>query len=502
MGTTNAAPIIHTSAGSLAGEASDGIYAFKGIPYAQPPIGKLRWRPPQTDVAWDGVRDATQFADDCVQIYSPVPRIDSMGSRASGMSEDCLYLNVWTPSDSDGANLPVYVWFHGGGFVRGSAAEPSYDGASLASRGAVVVSVNYRLGAFGFFAHPELTRESDHGASGNYGLMDVIAALEWVRDNISAFGGDPNRVAISGQSAGGAIVGNLLVSPLAKGLFERAIPMSPGTFRPLAELSQAEEYGLMAGPDIDALRRLDADQIMALHANYVPKARGLTTPRILRPIVDGWVMPEQEMDLFMSGRFHAVPLLVGTCTDEGSMLVGNSQMETVSDFTEFLKANFGDQADDAIALYPAQTDNDVLPAYELALGDSQFHYATRSLGRVYSAVLPQTYRYLFTRQTGGQTRPAEHCDDILYVFGTLEKCASQLGINPPTQEETQLSRTMQDAWVRFMSTGNPNGPGLTNWPPYDAQADTVLEFNDDIAIKHQFRGEHMALLDRTYNLFQ
>ena len=317
-----------------------------------------------------------------MQIPSPVPRLDSGRTRAPGLSEDCLYLNIWTPSVETNTALPVYVWFHGGGFVRGSGAEPAYDGASLARRGVVVVTVNYRLGAFGFMAHPALSRESEHGASGNYGLLDTIAALKWVRENIAAFGGDPDRVTISGQSAGGAIVGNLLVSPLANGLFQRVIAMSPGSFRPLATLHDAEKYGLVAGTDITALRALDAKAVLALNANYAPKSRGLTTPRVLRPIVDGWSMPLQETDLFVSGRFSQVPLMVGTCEDEGSMLVGNSQIATLAQFEEFMNANFGAYAKDALAAYRATRDEEVLPAYENALADTQFQYAARSMARI------------------------------------------------------------------------------------------------------------------------
>lgn len=498
-----AQPVAKTECGDLAGDRTqDGVFVYRGIPYASPPLRALRWRPPVPPARWSGVRQATEFAPDCVQVPSPVWRLDSGRSRAPGLSEDCLYLNVWTPSDQPDANLPVYVWFHGGGFVRGSAAEPAYDGASLARRGMIVVSVNYRLGAFGFLAHPSLAKESANGSSGNYGLLDTIAALRWIRDNISAFGGDPGRVTISGQSAGGAIVGSLLVSPLARGLFQRVIAQSPGSFRPLGSLEDAQSVGLHAGEDIEALRALPAEAVLALNGNYVPKARGLTTPRMLRPIVDGWVIPEQETALFLDGRFAQVPLIVGTCEDEGSMLVGNSQLPTVEAYRAFMELNFRDRAEEALELYPAATDADILPSYEAALGDTQFHYAARSMARASAAHQPDTYRFLFTRQTGGISRPAEHCDEMMYAFGTLDESAKTLGLESPSEEERALSETIQDAWIRFAATGNPNGGGMTNWPRYDAATDQTIEFGRSIEISHGFRSRHMDFLDRTYGFFQ
>jgi carboxylesterase type B len=494
--------LVTVEEGVLRGTGSaNGVCVFRAIPYAAPPVGPLRWCPPRPASGWQGARDATRFADDCTQVYPAIPTLDAGRSQAPGKSEDCLYLNVWTPHPGGQAKLPVLVWFHGGGFVRGSAAEPTYDGVSLAGQGVVVVSVNYRLGAFGFFAHPELSRESGRGASGNYGLMDTIAALRWIRANIAAFGGDPDCVTISGQSAGGAIVGNLLVSPEAKGLFQRAIPMSPGSFRPLATLADAEQYGLMAGDDIAALRQLDAAAVLALNANYVPKARGLTTPRMLRPIVDGWIIPRQEIDMFLAGQFHPVPLLVGTCEDEGSMLVGSSKMDSLTEFQSFIAANFGAQAQDALALYPAATDADVLPAYEVALGDSQFQYAARGMGRVMAPVQRDTYRYYFTRRMSGLLRPAQHCDDIPFVFGTLDTAAQTLGLGEQGAGERALSATMQAAWVRFMASGNPNGPGVPIWPAYHGDADQALEFGDHIRLVERLRRPQMDLLDRTYGLF-
>lgn len=500
MSKVLARPEVGTQSGRVAGEAIGGVHIFRGISYAAPPVGDLRWKPPQAPTSWDGVRDATQFAADCPQVYSPTPRIDSSRSRAPGMSEDCLYLNIWAPGDSAGEKAPVYVWFPGGGFIRGSAAEPTYDGQALARRGIVVVTVNHRVGAFGFLAHPGLTTESEHGASGNYGLLDTIAALRWIRDNIAAFGGDPDRVTISGQSSGGALVGNLFVSPLAKGLFQRVIAQSPGSFRPLGELKDAEAYGLKAGSDVASMRQLSVKDVLALAANYVPKARGLTTPRLLRTIVDGWSMPEQESELFVTGRFANVPLICGTCEDEGGLFVGRGEMATVEDYRAFMHANFRDNVEEALALYPAMTDAEVRPSYEAALGDTQFHYAARSMARVSSRVQPNTYRFLFTHRTGGAIRPAQHCDELPYVFGTLDDVSAHLGLKQPTEQERALAETLQDAWRRFMATGNPNGGSITNWPAYDPEQDQFIEFGDKVTLKSGHRLAHMALLDRNYCL--
>lgn len=486
--------------GKLAGGHADGVFVYLGIPYAAPPIGALRWRPSQPPAAWTGVRDATRFANDCMQVYAAPPSLDSGRTQAPGMSEDCLYLNVWTPVDETGARLPVYVWFHGGSFVRGSAAEPVYDGAAMARRGIVVVSVNYRLGAFGFFAHPALTGASGNAASGNYALLDAIAALRWIRNNIESFGGDPAQVVVGGQSAGGAIVGNLLVSPLAEGLFQRAVAMSPGSFRPLGELREAEQYGMRAGNDIDALRRFTAAQVLALNTSYVPKARGLTTPRMLRPIVDGWVIPEQETTLFLAGKFANVPLLVGGCADEGSLLAIGSRMDTLEAYVAFMRLNFGARADEALALYAAHSDAEVARAYAAALGDSQFHYAARSMARVFAKAQPNTYRYLFTRKIGSTARPAGHCDELSYVFGTLEEGSKTLNLRPPNEAERATQQVMQETWVRFIATGDPNGGAIKNWPRYRPGTDDVLQFGETTHVIRNPRGANMDLLDRTYGL--
>jgi carboxylesterase type B len=492
-------PLVQVEQGVLAGTGGD-VHVFKGVPFAAPPVGALRWRPPKPAAAWVGIADASPFGPDALQETNAAPRLDRGRSLADRMAEDCLYLNIWAPADAKAGTLPVMVWFHGGGFVCGSGAEPIYDGTALARRGAVVVTVNYRLGMFGYFAHPKLTAESPAGASGNYGLLDNIAALEWVRDNIEAFGGDARNVTIFGQSAGGANVALLMVSPLAKGLFHKAILQSPGSFRPLGSLAEAEALGDAIDPDVERLRAAPAEDILALNARYVPKSRGLTTPRMLRPICDGWSVPEQESALFLSGRYQTVPMIVGSCVDEGSIVIGASPIRTVEAYEAFIRANFGGQGDEALAHYPVNGDRSVRQAYVAALGDTQFQYAARCLARVSAERQPKTFRYLFSRRTGGGQVEAAHLDELPYVFGTLDRTGGLLP--PPTSDDLALSDLIQETWTRFAKAGDPNGAGMPSWPVYAADSDPYLDFGTVTRLRNAFRLSEMDFLDRVYGLFQ
>src|SRR4051812_33487240 len=305
--------VVDAPCGTLRGAVSAGVAAFKGIPYAAPPVGPLRWCPPEAPPRWSGVRDALAFGPDFPQAANP--RL-----RAPRQDEDCLHVNVWAPVDSAPGSLPVMVWFHGGGFTAGSGSDARSDGALLAARGVVVVSFNYRSGLFGFFAHPALSAESAHRTSGNYGLLDQMAALRWVADNIAAFGGDPSRVCAFGVSAGSASISLLLASPAAQGLFHSAILHSPGAGRPLATLAEAEAAGMRLGRDLQQLRALGARELFEQTAQLNPAVRGLTTPRVLRPIQDGWLLPNDERAVFKSGRIRPMPLMVGSNADEGSLL--------------------------------------------------------------------------------------------------------------------------------------------------------------------------------------
>jgi para-nitrobenzyl esterase len=319
--------LVETGSGRVAGTPGE-ISIFKGIPFAAPPIGEFRWRPPAPVKPWLGVRPALEAGPDPMQVPLPMS-----AARTRPMSEDCLTLNIWTPASRGGENLPVMVWIPGGSFVAGSGADPMCDGENLTRKGVVLVTINYRVGLFGFLAHPALTAESEHYASGNYGLLDQIAALQWIRDNIGAFGGNPNRVTAIGVSAGSASISLLMTSPLGRALFHQAILESPGSFRPLADLEEASRAGQMLGNDVTAMRALSADDILSRTSQFVPRVRGLTTPRVLRPIRDGWVIDRQERDAYLTGRFAAVPMVVGSNFDEGGLFVGAWPVKTEAIFT-------------------------------------------------------------------------------------------------------------------------------------------------------------------------
>jgi para-nitrobenzyl esterase len=476
-------PIVTTSFGLLRGsDLSHGVHAFKGIPYAASPVGDLRWRPPQPAQAWSGIRDAQAFGPDFPQAPNPL-------MRAPRQDEDCLYLNVWTPARAAPGPLPVMVWLHGGGFAGGSGSDLRCDGAMMASRGAVVVTFNYRSGLFGFLAHPALSRESEQGVSGNYGLLDQLAALAWVRDNIAAFGGDPKRVTVFGVSAGSASISLLLTSPLARGLFHRAILHSPGAGRPLATLPQAEQAGRALGDDIQALRNLPSADLFSKTSLLSPKVRGLTTPRVLRPIHDGWVLAEDERAAFKAGHVQSVPVIVGSNADEGTLLTKAWPLETLHDYEAQLRTNFAGAEEQARALYPASEDAHARLRVADMFADTQFNYGTRLLAQTMAAREPRTWRYVFTRRPPAQPDGPHHGQEVAYVFGNLEAV-------PGADEcDRVLSEAMMGAWMAFARCGDPNGPGLADWPAYRAAADNHLEFGDRIAPGARWRSAQLDFLD-------
>ena len=482
--------MVQIDSGALAG--TDGaVRSFKGIPFAAPPVGELRWRPPQAVTPWTGVRAATAFGPDC-------PQAPSGASRGAGRGEDCLHLSVWTPARRADERLPVMVWMHGGGFTAGTSADTRSDGEKLARRGVVVVAANYRVGLFGFLAHPDLSRDSAQGVSGNYGLLDQIAALQWVQRNIAAFGGDPARVTAFGVSAGSASLGLLLTSPQIPGLLHQVILESPGTFRPLAGLADAEALGSSLAPDVAALRGLSADALFAKTAQAVPAMRGLTSPRVLRPIRDGWVIPEDERPAYLGGRFHTVPMIIGNNSDEGSMLTASWTVRTLADYRTLMAENFGAMADEALALYPAASDDDVRRCVADAFADTQFNFGVRGAARASLCHQPRTWRYVFTRRrAGGGTLP-NHGDEVGYVFGNL--AASRGGEPLPFDANDEyVSNAMMEAWVRFATSGDPNGGSLPPWPVYDMTSDPYREFGDTIGTGNGWRSRHMDFLDRFYD---
>jgi para-nitrobenzyl esterase len=477
-------PLVVTRAGSVSGTGGE-IETFKGVPYAAPPLGTLRWRAPEPAKPWKGVRDATRFGDDCMQR----PYVISTGQKTS---EDCLTLTVWTQGHNPGAHRPVMVYLYGGGFIGGSAAYPLYDGAKLAAKGVVVVGLNYRVGIFGFLAHPALSAESPHKASGNYGLLDQIAALQWVKDNIAAFGGDPSQVTVFGESAGAMSIAVLMTSPLAKGLFSQAILHSPA-LPELAPLAAAEKSGAALGTDLTALRRMSATELLKHNDDFYPTSLGggLMSMSFPAPIIDGYVLPAQPRAQFAAGTVNAVPAIVGIAADEGRMF---SSKQTLPSYRAWVKEKFGRSSEKMLALNPAETDAAANTAAAAILGDAEFGEAARLIARTLSQHQPKTYFYLFSRGVAGRALPATHSEVLPFVFGSLDK-PSFIPHDPPDATDLKLSETMQEAWTRFAASGDPNGSGLPRWPNYDRASDPYLEFGTQIRAGHAYRAAQVDALE-------
>lgn len=491
MGETRGYVTVETQAGALRGWQLREGAVFRGIPYAAPPVGPLRWRAPQPLPGWHGVRDALEFGPD-------FPQAPNTRFRAPRQDEDCLSLNVWTPTLDRGAALPVLVWLHGGGFTGGSGSDVRCDGERLAAEGAVVVTLNYRSGLFGFLAHPALSRESDAGVSGNYGLLDQLAALAWVRDNIEAFGGDAARITVFGVSAGSASISLLLVAPQAKGLFHRAILHSPGAGRPLASLADAERAGRALGDDLAALRALPAAEVLARTSLLNPAVRGLTTPRVLRPIRDGWLLPEDERPAMQGGRMHAMPLIVGSNRDEGTLLTRTWPVDTLDAWRKQVDHNFGPAAAEAAALYPARSDAEARAAVAAMFADTQFNYGTRLLARSMARLAQPTWKYLFTRRRPGQADGPHHGEEVAHAFGNVE--AGGRGETVRSDErDAALSRMMRRAWVAFAAQGDPNAAGLPRWDEYRAEDDNHLELGDEVRSGAAWRRAQLDFLERFYS---
>lgn len=494
--------IVKIDSGLVAGSGVT-VRLYKGIPFAAPPTGDLRWKPPQPVKPWKGIRVSRTFPLNCPQV-----------ALISGQqSEDCLGLNVWTPAHSAADKLPVMVWIHGGGFEIGAGSQSVYDGEALASQGVVLVSINYRLGIFGFMGHPALSAESPQGVSGNYGLLDMVAGLQWVKRNIGAFGGDPDNVTIFGESAGGTAVCSLMVMPAAKGLFNKAISQSAAWINvPISHLKESwygrialEKYGERLG-DLAALRGKTTAEILKLAG--MPDATGERSARgeTYLPVVDGHVLPDEPARLFAAGTFHHVPVIAGTNADEGTLL-GGPRVRNLETLRAWASKEFGSLADSLLAAYPAASDADAYGAAALAAGDYLFLQGTRSVLRAASKANEKTYQYYFSRVTGVGRRlkwGAYHASEIAYVFSTLPD--SPYGTTPAlfgdfsveansyNDADAKLSTAMSAAWVRFAKSGDPNGPGLTNWKPFKAPEESYLEFGDTITSKAGLRTKQLDVL--------
>jgi para-nitrobenzyl esterase len=459
---------VKVAEGLLQGTRDKDLMVYKGIPFATPPIGDLRWKAPQPAKKWEGVKNVNSFG--------PAPM--QGGNPPSGKSEDCLYLNVWTPAKSAKEKLPVLVWIYGGGFSFGSTAEPVYSGEMLARKGVVLVSVAYRVGQLGFLAHPELSVESPNNVSGNYGLLDMIAGLEWIKKNIAAFGGDPDKMTIFGESAGGIAVSMLSASPRAKGLFHGAISQSGGSFGPprvttypgenLKLLKDAEASGEVYAKNAGAssiaeLRKMEAEKL--------PSAWGIGNAW---PIIDGWVIPDDQYKLYEAGKYNDTPILVGYNSDEGASF---SREKTTDEFIGSVKLRYGKFAEDLLKAYPVEGDKISKTARDLAR-DAAFGWHTWSWARLQTLTgKSKVYYYYFDQHPeypkdsprAGYGSP--HGQEVAFVFQHLDDKSPEA-----TPTDQKISEAMATYWTNFAKYGHPNGKGVPEWPAFSESNPVVMHF--------------------------
>ena len=453
--------------GILQGTYENGLAVYKGIPFAAPPVGNLRWKAAQPAAKWDGIRMADKFGPGAVQGINP----------PSGKSEDCLYLNVWSPAKSPKEKVPVLVWIYGGGFAFGYTSDPMYNGENLAKKGVILVSIPYRVGQLGFLAHPELSKENPHHVSGNYGLLDMIAGLAWIQKNIAAFGGDPDKVTIFGESAGGIAVSMLCASPLAKGLFHGAISQSGGSFGPprlttypgenLKLLKDAEAsgeaYSKSAGVNsMDELRKIDADKL---------PGRGVG---MSWPIIDGYVIPDDQHNLYESGKYNDVPILVGYNSDEGASF---APPKTPEEYITGVQKRYGRFADELIKAYPVGTG--IVPktardlARDAAFGWQTWAWATLQAktgkSKVFYYYFDQHPDYPDSSKRFGYGSP--HGQEVAYVFQHLDKSKPEIN-----NTDLAIADAMGTYWTNFAKYGHPNSRDVPAWPAFSNAKPAVMYF--------------------------
>ncbi|HMO74369.1 MAG TPA: carboxylesterase family protein [Sphingopyxis sp.] len=476
-------PIVSTSAGKLRGiRLGDGLLAFRGIPYAAAPVGPLRWRPPAPVDPWSGVRDAQAFGADAVQVSG------IRESRAPGMSEDCLFLNVWAPEEAREGGWPVIVWSGGGGFNTGGGAFAVEDMSRLAARGAVVVSFNYRLGIFGFLAHRALTAESDTGSSGNYGLMDHVAALEWVRANIAGFGGDGDRITYMAESSGAAAGLLMLAMTRDRALFDRAILLSPGSVSPLLPLDEAEASAAALAMSADDMRALTAEELLVRSKSLAAPPSNLSVARPLRPIVDGRLVTTDRA--YAEGNFAAVPVIIGTNEDEGRFFTRRMAISSLADYSRYLSDSFGRRAGEARALYPAATDADVAAAVAAAYGDVSINHPVDRLARAFARRQPRTFRFVYTYRHGHMQQPPTHAEE-----------AETFLDNRPhvTPADAEMAGLIGRYLLAFAEKGDPSSPEMPGWPAFDAEGEHYLRLDLPLAHGARWRSEHMGFLSEAFD---
>ncbi|MGA2724418.1 MAG: carboxylesterase family protein [Bryobacteraceae bacterium] len=467
-----------------------GVRAYLGIPFASPPVGNRRWRPPQPVVPWQGVRAAREFSAACMQSEDGWTDEQLADPGLWHKSEDCLYLNVWTPATSANERLPVLLWIHAGAGTMGSTARPIYDGNALAKKGVVVVSANYRLGVFGWFAHPELTRESEHRSSGNYGALDQLAALQWVQKNIAQFGGDPSKVTMFGQSAGCGAVYSLAASPLAKGLARGGIGQSFRTFHRMITLAEAESAGAqfakaIGKPTLAALRAMPAQDLLEA-SRKTPAATAANAA-----IVDGWFLPQDIYTIYSQGKQNDIALITGGTNDEGA--VGGLGTEaatppnTLAAYTAWVKQIFGARADAILRAYPAKTDAEAARAYHDVYRDINF-----AVHRTWAKLQATTgkspaYLYKFSHipphpEPNGINAVAPvgavHSSDVRYVFNTL-----RMKDYAWTDIDRKVADMLGSYWTNFAKNSNPNGPGLSSWSVYNPKDEYLMNLGDTFRLE-------------------
>jgi para-nitrobenzyl esterase len=483
---------VRTEAGTLSGVSEGGLSVYKGVPFAAAPVGDLRWRPPVDIAPWTGTRKAGAFAPACMQEGVSMP-----GETPPVVSEDCLYLNIWTPAKSLHEHLPAIVWIYGGGYTNGSASMPLYWGDRLAHKGVIVVTIAYRLGPLGFLAHPELTRESSHHSSGNYGLMDQIAALEWIQRNIAQFGGDPKNVTIAGQSSGAISVSILMASPLAKGLFQRAIGESGGLFEPVQLapkflLANAERDGekyaaSLGATSLEELRKLPA-------AKLTGDGGG-----IVHPVIEPYVLPVSPYEAFASGQQNDIPLLVGSNAEEARALTDVSHVKALT-FDSDLEGSFGQLPPALTAPYPHTTDKEAQQARldferDLRFGWDMWAWARLQAGRGKAPVYYYSFRQRPPFPTGSvyEGWGASHFAELWYVFDHLDQSPWRW-----TQADRKVAEEMSSYWVNFARSGNPNGPGLPAWPAFTNADGKVLYIDDPISVGGVANINSLKVFDAVY----
>ena len=485
-------PIANTNAGKVAGFKEGNINVFKGIPFAAPPVGELRWKAPQPIKPWSGVKECIQFAASPMQ-FDPVPFMcwsEEFLIPKKPIDEDCLYLNVWAKNTA--TKKPVLVYIYGGGFVSGGAGCAIYDGKEMAEKDVVFVSINYRVGVFGFLAHPELTKESGYGASGNYALLDMIASLKWVKENIAAFGGDPNQITIAGQSAGAFAVNHLCASPLAKGLFKGAIAQSGGSvltsaLRPTTSLQQAENMGLdfakkLNARSIEDLRKLSAQ-------NIFNAKQGLTYP-----IEDGYVLPSSIADIYANGKQNDVALILGWNLDDKV----TGPPVSAEAYKQQLQKQFGTNADKVLQYYPAT--NDVFAAASQDnlsrdgfFGVQGYAWANAQLLKGKSNVFVYNFNRKLPSYSAASNFGAFHTGEVPYVFNNLKT------VNRPWEDiDIQLADQLSSYWVNFVKSGNPNGGNLTHWPAYTTEKDQVLIIDQQTTATNMPFKDGLRILSTLY----